>query len=522
MTKLTKRLLALGLCACTLGGMTSLAACKKSEIIQDGKTINVKVFKGGYGTTWLYQIKEKFEAAYAAEGYKVNVLTPDTALKGGEALNEMRLGSKSGVDLYITNAVSVDDATSEFFGSCVEDISDIYNQPAITFSRTDEAKTVGQKLRAGYSSEVSIGGTYYGYLWASSPCGLAVNTKVLNSYGLAVPLTTNELFACYNTIAATSSSTGVYPFAWGGNNAYGYALYSLYANMAQMLGQDGYEHFRSLQAGDTVAESDYTNGYALYQNDDIYTALEIMKKQYDAATSVPGAEGHTHEMAHHNFMTGKAAFTVDGEFLFSEVRANFSDNLQDIVFVNAPVNSALATKLGIGDDVLSCAVALVDAGKTESEIIAGVAAQKSVTLSSEQAKKIMEARGALFEKADHIAYVTKGSPVTDITKLFLRMWASDEASAVFNETAYAVAPYAEKAKEDTAYAFVNSVAKVVNNANTWSVKPSMTGLRKKVGMEFFITYGSDIVKRGDTWEQMKANIQSSAVSEWNTYMAKAR
>ncbi len=522
MAKLSKKLVALGLCICSLGGISSLAACGGGKgTVNDGKTVNVKVYKGGYGTTWLYQVKEKFEAAYASEGYKINILTPDTSLKGPAALNEMRLGTKSGVDLYITNAVDVDGATSATYGICVEDITDMYNQPALTFNKTEESKTVGEKLRGGYHDAVSLGDKYYGYLWASVPCGLAVNTKVLSNYSLEIPNTTNELFACYTTISATSSSTGVYPFAWGGNNAYGYALYSLYANVAQMLGEEEYEHFRSLQAGDTIVEADYTEGYKLYENEDIYTAIEIMKKQYDSATSVIGAAGHTHDQSHHNLMSGKAAFSVDCESLFSEVRANYSQYLQDITFVNTPVNSALGTKLGISDEVLSYAVSLVDAGKTESEIIAEVSSEKSVTLTAEQTQKIMEARGALFEKADHIAYITKGSSVADIAKLFLRMLASDEAATIFNEKAYAISPYAAQGKTDTQYTFVNNVAKVVNNANTWSVQSTATGLRKKAAMDFFTPYGSDIVKSGDTAAQMVEKIKKSAITDWATHMNKA-
>lgn len=75
MKNLLKKTMVACLCACTC---LSLVGCGgpggNDSIIQDGKTVNIKVLKAGYGTTWLNKVAEKFEAAYADEGYQINIL----------------------------------------------------------------------------------------------------------------------------------------------------------------------------------------------------------------------------------------------------------------------------------------------------------------------------------------------------------------------------------------------------------------------------------------------------------------
>lgn len=526
MKNLLKKTMVACLCACTC---LSLVGCGgpggNDSIVQDGKTVNIKVLKAGYGTTWLNKVAEKFEAAYADEGYQINILTPDTSLKGPAALSEMRLGKKSGVDLYIVGAVDVDSVIDPEYGICAEELTDMYDQKAIKFDGTEEAETVAQKLDDAYDDNVSSGGKYYGFLWANSPCGLVVNTKALASYNLEIPNTTDELFACYDTIYAQASSTGVYPTTWGGNNAYGYALYSLYANLAQILGETGYQQFNSLQAGATIAESDWKEGYKLYENDDVYTALDILMKQYDTDMSTAGSVTDTHDRAHYNLITGKAVFAVDGEFFFNEVKANYKNYMNDVTFVNIPVNSAVGDKLGIEDEVLSCAIEQVDAQKSVADIISAVQTAKGVTLTEMQVNTIIEARGAYYEKADHSAYIVKGSPVADVAKLFLRMLASDEAAAIFNETAYASSPYAISNTVDSEYAFVKGVASVVNNQYAWAVESGYTGLRKKANIDMYSPYGVDIVLSMASTDKdingLKTEIKNNIQNKWSDYMKAA-
>ena len=46
--------------------------------------INVKLLLGGYGSEWLEKAIEKFEAAYAKEGYKIKLQTPNRMVDGND------------------------------------------------------------------------------------------------------------------------------------------------------------------------------------------------------------------------------------------------------------------------------------------------------------------------------------------------------------------------------------------------------------------------------------------------------
>lgn len=503
--KITSLLLAVflsfGVCAC--GGNNASK--------NDPKVITVKTFKAGYGTAWLYKAKEKFEELYKDEGYKVNILKPDNSLQGSAALADMRNAKKLGVDVYFVQSVSIANALDKEYGECVADISDVYASRAIGFDGAEENVTIANKLSDTYDSAVKLGNNYYSMLWASSPCGLIANTKVLAKYGLELPKTTDELFACFKAIyegangQGGSSSTGVYPFAWAGQNAYGYALYSLYANLGQMLGQDETAKFLSLQQGATVTENDVKNGKSMYNSDDVFAPIEIMMKEFNTATSVPGSVNAIHTTgAQYNLLSGKCAFIADGEFFFSETKNDYGDRINDVAFINVPVASDLGVKLqldGDGNDrakcdvILSYVIGLVDQNKTAEEIIFAVS-DKGYEISVEQIEQIAEARGCFYERKDHNAYISKYSEKADIAKLFLRMVASDDFGDLFNETAYAYAPYSRRNDIESDYAFVNDCFKLVKRSNAWGIsRLDVTGLRQAANVGLYNPYGEDIVRK---------------------------
>lgn len=547
-----KRLLSVMLGAVIAASCVGFTACGGKKVVNDGKTITVKAFKAGYGTTWLYKVKEKFEAVYKDKGYKVDILKPDNSLKGSGALADMRNSKKTGVDVYFVQSVDVASALDAEYGACVLDISDVYDLPAIKFDGTEEDVKISQKIDSTYDASIKSGSNYYSFMWASSPCGLIVNTKVLSDYGLTVPKTTDELFECFTAIyegngeKKGSKETGVYPFAWAGNNAYGYALYSLYTNLGQILGRDQYEKFLSLQQGDTVTQEDITNGKAMYDNDDIYSSVGIMMREFNTLTSVAGSVNDRHTTAHYNVLTGRCAFIPDGEFFFQEAKVNYEQYLENVAFMNVPVNSDLGVKLkldGTGkdrakcDDILSYVIDLVDEGKTAEQIIIAVSNEKRAEVSAEQIEAIAEARLCYYERKDHNAYISKWTDAPEAAKLFLRMCASDDFGDLFNETAYGYAPYSRKNEPTSQYKFVNDCLSLVARDGAWGVgKLDSTGLRKAAGIELYGLYGDDIVRSlssgdclystvdmnaNETFKGVKSRIKQKIASDWNGKMKNA-
>ena len=543
MKKFLTKIVAAVLVVCSVFTATG---CAKQNVVQDGKTVNVKVFKAGYGTTWLYRLKEKFEEVYKEQGYKINILEPDNSLKATAALSEMRAGKKSGVDLYFVQSVTVEQALDAEYGACAEDLTDVYDSPAISFDGSEESVKISSKLSSSYDGAVKDGDKYYSYLWASSPCGLVVNTRVLKKYGLSVPKTTNELFACYDAIyrgngkTEGSEKTNVYPFSWAGNNAYGYALFPLYAYLGQILGREKYNKFISLQSGETPTEQDVQEGYKYFYNtdggysDNVYLAAETLMKQYNNNTSCYGSVGAEHGEAHYNLLMGNCAFIADGEFFFAEARVNYAKYVGDVAFINSPVNSAVGTILkldGSGenaelcDKILSYVIGLSDEGKEVSEIISSVLSEFGVTLTEEQVKRVEEARAVFYERADHNAYIVKDSPVADIAKLFLRMAASDDFGKLFKETAYGYSPYASSSAEKSEYDFVNQVYAVAERKGAWGVSnTNITGLRKKANFGIYEPYGVEIVLdiSGGTYTYASDPSVNNGDNEYTAFVKKVK
>ncbi|MBQ8320504.1 MAG: hypothetical protein IJX81_06450 [Clostridia bacterium] len=492
----TKKILALALCATTLGaGVLSGAACGEQPVVSDGKTVNVAVVSGGYGTTWLNKLAEKFEKAYEEEGYKINVLTPRNNLKNDTALSEMRLGSKTGVDLYLTAGIYLDAVLDEDYGVCVENLNDVYNNGAINFDGSVEATPIKDKVSENQYYLLKEGNDWYKFHYFTAPLGIVANTKILAEYGITeLPRTTNELFEAYDAIyygangVEGTKDTGVYPTVWAGDNAYGYPYNGALDMLCQLMGKEAFEDdFFTLNS--VLELDDMTQGYSVYEKyDDYYKAcIEVFLQQYDVVYSVLGSASQRHDQAHAQLVRGNAAFMSDGAYFFNEVRANFSTRLNDIRMMQTPMISYLGVDLkldGTGtdeekcDEILSYMTKLVDEGKTNAEIETMTETQfAGVDISQTQVEKIVAARGVGATSYQADGYITKGSPMKDVAALFLRMMASQDAADLWSEYGL-MSAYEKSGKTEYDYQFLKDAADI-HNANTNQLFYSSTyGLRK--------------------------------------------
>lgn len=495
----SKKLLALLLSASTLGAsIAGLAGCgsKDSKIVTDGKTVNVAVVSGGYGTTWLNKLAEKFETIYADEGYKINVLTPRNNLKNDTALSEMRLGSKTGVDLYLTAGVYLDAALDEDYGVCVENLNDVYNNGAINFDGSVEETPIKDKTSVDQQHLLKEGDDWYKFHYFTAPLGQVANMKVLADYGVTeLPRTTDEMFEIYDKIyygangKEGSKKTNVYPVVWAGENAYGYPFNPFLDHYAQLMGGERFEH-DWFTLNSVLELEDMSKGYELFCNDYLKEAVEVFVQQNDVMYSVLGSASQRHDQAHAQLIRGNAAFMSDGAYFFNEVRANFSSRLNDIRFFQTPMISYLGVDLkldGSGtdetkcDDILSYMTKLVDEGKTNAEIETQTETQFSgVDITAEQVARVVEARGINGTSYQADGYITKGSPMADVAELFLRMMASKDAAELWSEYGL-MSAYDTNVKSEYEYPFLKDVADM-HKATTKTFFYSGTyGLRKKMG-----------------------------------------
>ena len=488
----------------------SVVGCnKRDKIVRSESVVNVRVYKGGYGADWIYELKRRFEALYADEGYKMNILQPSVDNGGVVVLNELAAGNaKSGVDLYFTTGNPVDTVTDGDYGMLVEDITQtVMNKPAIKYDGTLESVNIADKMSPETLNYMrGSDGNIYGFNWVQSVAGFAVNTKKLAKYGLELPRTTDELFNCFDVIYKGTTHNGVtipnsetsktFPITYSYGNKYNNCL--LNVMIAQYEGKERYAKFYSMQNDDGTDMK--TDGYKVFEMDGVLEMLKIAYRAFDVRVASYGTTSQGLDAAQAQIMKesgDNAVFIANGDWMLNEVKLNYR-NLNDIGFINFPVVSALGTKLfGSGtsynlstdkcEELLSYIIGLVDENKSVDEIIAAVQQNKSVSLDAESAQTIAEARGVYYSRGiEHQGYIAKGARAKDLAELVLRMYASEDFSKDFAKYSNGTSPYATEINNETEYEFVRQASAIAVNKYADILSP-LTGFRKKMGLSNILT-----------------------------------
>ncbi len=515
----------------------STFACKKptDNIIQDGKTINVRAFLAGYGVDWLYQLKDKFEKAYEKEGYKVNILNPSNSVQTTVVVNELYNGG-NGVDLYFPGSVWVHNVTegSEFGRNLVEDLTDtVYSKPAIGFDGKEESVTVREKMKKDAATYYNVyyNNREYGFAGGDSPCGLAVNQDRLDYFGFDLPRTTDELMTIFDSVMlgknadgeyvngtkeeSLPSQTGIYPHTfYGGVSGYPVSMYQTW--MAQYMGKERWTEFNSYER---ASDPDYfkTKGYEIYADQSIYEMLEVLYQMFDKSYATRGSTSQDADAANYKMIDPDfgAIFFSTASWMINEVKGNYPEESKALRMINYPVISAVGTKaFGAGttanitnekkcDKVLSEVVRLVDENKTNAEIVEALrAAEFNVITTEADVAIVREARLMYCTRADGAgALITKDSPVKDIAALFLRMYASDDFSDLYYECTGATTLFDKNPVREGGYKFGQDCARYANREDAiilTGITP--TGLRRKVGHLTTILYSDSYIQLKITTE----------------------
>lgn len=495
--------LSLALCASTGLG---LAGCKKDKVIIDGKTINIKAYKSGNGVEWLYELASKFEKVYEQEGYKVNILEPSNDMMGDVVLTDMALGTeKTGIDLYITGNIDAN-KVGELgdYGVLAEEIEEtVFNKAPIGYDGQEEDKLISEKLdasRAKYSRDDN--GVMYAFQYTGHVAGLSVNKKKLDMYGLEIPKTTNEMLDCMEKIytgtngVANSTESNIYPMTFfQGTN--GYVVGALTTFLAQ-YDKAEFEQFWSMQKNvDGTLTDMLTDGYKVYDTQCVEEVLTLAYAFMDQNIATRASSTQNLDQAQAKLMQPNegAVFMFNGSWMLNEVRLNYKNYINDVTFVRMPLISALGTRLmGSGtsynldadkcDDILSYIAGLVDADEAIEDIVAKVATEFGVTLTTDIVQEIATARGAVFQRGiEEICYINKNAAAKVPAELFLRMMASDDFAQTWLDCAYSTTAYTPNIDlSNVPYEFVKSAAKISTSKYANIVKSEASGLRKKLGL----------------------------------------
>lgn len=485
----TKKVLCLTMA--TLLSATAFAACGgQAGVVDEEKTLNIKVYKSGFGDTYVHAWIDQFEALYETEGYKINVVEANDQIQATTVTNEMILGNKNAIDLYITGNVTPhrlrDASYQEDMDMIAANLDDVFSSKPINAKGEEENITIADKLKDGYAEYFQLDGTYYVFPYRSAPVGLVVNPVVYSQYATEYPRTTNELLEVVDDIRTAAK---VYPFAFAGGNAYSY-LYSVEdVWVAQYAGVDYY--------GDYCSFNDVTSAdeaAACIGNEAWAASFDVISAIQNPKNMANGSINFQHAQAQSNLITGKAAFMVTGAWLQNEMFMDYADRVINMEMIATPVLSEVGVKIGLpSDDVLSALVKCVDEHKTADEAIAQVQSQYSITVTAEQYAQVVKARGVFYDWGipDQVV-VNAYSKKIDIAKLFLRYLASDDAAKVAYESSTMRMPY-DSANVDYSIIgkqtnFLTSVNNITKNAEAAYIYRQATGKRADYSIGFFNQY----------------------------------
>ena len=508
-----KKAISLLLSLATVFGMFTLGACAtkaggNNNVVVDDKTINVRLYKAGYGDTFLYKFKEKFEEVYAAEGYKMNILNPTYDSMGPLMVQEMARGyDKTNIDLYITAGIKPNMVSNlGEYGEVAEDLTEtVYNKSVIGYDKAEAAGTIKGMVEDTYLMPyvTADNGKMYGFCWAQASAGMVVNRTKLETYGYTeLPRTTKEMFSMFDKIYETSSTSKTYPITYNLSNLSGgasnYQDTAFHTWLAQ-FGVEEFNEFATMQTKNGSTRVDLEDGTEVFKNENIKTCLKAFAQLMDSKYAAYGSATQDLDQAQGLIMKSSAkgnnaVFMPNGDWFLNEIKANYS-NLDDIDFMNFPVISDIGvkyfgtnTKYALTDDkcdeLLSYICKLVDENKTISEIKSSVLAEKQIELDDSDIQAIASIRGLTYSRgADMVAYVTKGSTKKDICSLALRMMASEDYAKTFVEHSNVSTPYA-KVRSQSNYKFVQSTNALTSNNYYDAVTFLVSGLRYDVMKTF--------------------------------------
>lgn len=481
------------LLACTsMVSMVTMTSCFGGKE-KDAKVLTVKVYKAGYGDTFVHAWKEDFEAMYAAEGYKIDIAESNVNLTGAPVTNELIMGKNNTTDLYITGNAAPSSlwklSEDEEMDMVAANLNDVMNSYPIKKDKTEETTKIADKLLDGYAQYFMWKGSYYCFPYYSSPVGLVVNPQAYKKVmgDVAYPNTTDELLAAISEIESKKSSTSVYPLAFAGDNAFSYMYGVEDVWVAQYEGTDYYKEFVSYNGVESAEEA-----AAMYDKDGWKESLKIVKEMQQTKNMANGSSGFKHTEAQGNLVLGQAAFMVTGAWLQNEMYANYANEVVGMEMIKTPIISALGTKIGLKSDAtLSQLVACIDEGKNFAETKAAITAE---TITEEQYNAVAKARGVFYDWGVPAQIVVNSySPNVELAKLFLRYIASDDAAQRAYAASTLITPYASSSvdytKDPTKYTtFMKSIDEIRKGEGSSYIYRIALDKRAEYMLGFFNAY----------------------------------
>ena len=455
----------------TSTALLSVTGCTNSVKVGGDAVIQIKAYKGGYSTDFLHELVKQYHEAHPEISF--DIVEESALLDGEKTAAEIAIPKKNQIDLYFITGLDVNYLVKRSSSvlnkrdvTLLEPLDDIFESKAVNLDGTEEEKTIKERFFGGFE-ELSRyegefpkwRGTMFTLPWADAMTGLFVNKKVLDKYGVEIPLTSNEFTAAVQTIYTNGASQDNYPFSWGGANAAGYWQYLYETWFAQYSGVDNFNNFMKCDPGNGKIVEE---GYKVYEDTGILKGLEAMFDILDLNYSPKGSRSKTHMEAQTEFFTGRTAFMIDGDWILNEMKRDYYEQGKDIIMIGAPILSSIGEEIGITDAQLHTLVEMIDEHKTNAEIKAVIP-----SLSDANIERVVAARSVHDTiGVGHQIVIPSYADAKEAAKDFVRFFYSNDGCRIFRNFANANLPLTyEKEAGDTDTPFQQSLDKVRNYDN---------------------------------------------------------
>ena len=448
-----KKLITLLLAFVMALSVTSFAGCKKD----DENTLWIKVAVAGYGRAWLDDLGDLYEQKYPGKKVEIRQIIKDSST----VVNETLSGSSKFDLIFVEDRVEskyntqVQAKDGTIYQHPFADLNDIYNAKLPGEDVTMADKMFDQTYRLVTVDNADGTQSQYSVPWMKSLNSIVVNNKVLQNNNYTIekfPNTTDELFALCDDLV---ENTNIIPLTYSLDASYFDQVYEswqfqYYGTEVMRKYYQGYNMDDFNDYDLTIDDNKELNRYQpeMFFTDGMLKALEIYEELVCMENKYIGDVQTETDVCNLDFTSvqnkfldadNNILFMANGLWLEREMEANYSPDELDIEFVKVPVVSALGTKLGITDEVLSDIIDYVDAGMTGDKPTFTTTQTQFTT--DEIIDIVKDARSINSAGSNFHSCVTAYSKKIDMAKQFLQLMATDEGLEVMYNACGGSAPF---------------------------------------------------------------------------------
>ena len=451
-------------CICALTVVLASTGCKKAK--PDGEQVlEIFLWDAGYGTQWLSDMSEAFKQEdWVKEKYPELEIVIDADSDSKKATTYIDAGEKGGntVDLFFSSnlqrytGVSYDG--KEHFADLTETV---FNQKVPGENKTVYEKMWGSALESirhyekGQDSNSSnVAFKSYIFPWVGGMNAILYNAEHLETLGLDVPLTTNQLIEACKTAKNSSlpynltSQKGSYAILTDSSGNYWDTYYNVW--WGQYEGVEKYYDF--FNGFDGVGQS-----YHVYEQKGKLYSLQTLEKllKWGNGYVFQGHTGYDYMAAQTQFLSGDAVFYCVGDWYAKEMEdiaadmKKMGEHVYDIRLMKNPVVSEIIelTPSISSEEMLIAVIKAIDAGYStqdmakqasfyqESELGLSNAMQNAcANITDKDYERILKARSIVSSSGTRdtgcVPSYAKGK---DVAFDFLKFMATDKAQNIYTE-----------------------------------------------------------------------------------------